>query len=116
MGKQGHKSQRGVPETDWGEPKTEAVFLKLTKTGLHLLDAMAKRCGGSRAEFLERAVREGLAFSKFRQEDRYSTVAFLENLLSLRRDELKADLPPDRERAIQLQIIELEDLIEKLSF
>jgi hypothetical protein len=43
---------------------------------------------GSAAEFIERAVRDGLAFSHFKQEDRFAVVAFLQNLLLSRRAEL----------------------------
>jgi hypothetical protein len=59
MGRKGQKSSRGQPETDWGEPKTERLNLKLTKTGKDGLDLMAEENGTTITDLLERIGRDG---------------------------------------------------------
>lgn len=59
MGRKGQKSARGSPETDWGEPKTERLNLKLTKTGRDALDLMADENGSTVTDLLEKIAREG---------------------------------------------------------
>ncbi len=54
MGKRGIRSQKGQPESEWGEPKTGKITVALTDTGKKLAKDRAARMGFSLSEILER--------------------------------------------------------------
>lgn len=54
MGKRGMRSQKGQPESEWGEPKTGKITVALTETGKQLAKERADRTGFSLSEILER--------------------------------------------------------------
>jgi hypothetical protein len=54
MGKRGLRSQKGQPESEWGEPKTGKITVALTETGKQLAKERADRAGFSLSEILER--------------------------------------------------------------
>jgi hypothetical protein len=54
MGKRGMRSQKGQPESEWGEPKTGKITVALTETGKQLAKERADRIGFSLSEILER--------------------------------------------------------------
>jgi hypothetical protein len=58
MGKKGAKSQRGKPETDWQEPKSGRLTLKVTPTAIALFNGIIEKFGISKAEWMERIVRQ----------------------------------------------------------
>lgn len=54
MGKRGLRSQKGQPESEWGEPKTGKITVALTETGKKLAKERSERVGFSLSEILER--------------------------------------------------------------
>jgi hypothetical protein len=54
MGKRGIRSQKGQPESEWGEPKTGKITVALTETGKQLAKERAEQTGFSLSEILER--------------------------------------------------------------
>jgi hypothetical protein len=54
MGKRGIRSQKGQPESEWGEPKTGKITVALTETGKQLAKERSDRTGFSLSEILER--------------------------------------------------------------
>jgi hypothetical protein len=57
MGRKGVRPQKGQPETDWGEPKTDKLNVGLTPTGKRLVKERANKLGISVSEVLERWAR-----------------------------------------------------------
>ncbi|HEY9597804.1 MAG TPA: hypothetical protein V6D33_09055 [Cyanophyceae cyanobacterium] len=54
MGKKGRKSSRGQGETNWGQPKTKNLTVKLTEDGYNAVKSKAEKSGLSVSEVLER--------------------------------------------------------------
>lgn len=57
MAKKGSKSQRGQPETRWGETKSAQLKVQVTPTGKRLFLEKIRSIGMSIAEFIERVGR-----------------------------------------------------------
>jgi hypothetical protein len=58
MGKKGFKSEKGQPESGWGEPKAARLNLQVTETAKNLLKEKAEALKVSIAEVIERLSRD----------------------------------------------------------
>lgn len=54
MGKKGVRSQKGQPESDWGQPKTKRLTVQLTEEGYQAVKDRADQIGISISEVFER--------------------------------------------------------------